>query len=325
MKRALVAGAGGFIGHHLVKYLKGQGYWVRGYDIKRPQYEETMADEFLLGDLRYYENAVAAVKDVDEVYQLAADMGGIGYINSIDAPIMRNNLYINLNMLDAALNAPVTSFTFTSSACVYPKYKQEQADVIGLVEDDVMPADPDHGYGWEKLTMEKLCEYYRKDHELKTHIARLHNVYGPLGTYDGGREKAPAALCRKVSQAEKNGTIEVWGDGQQTRSFMFVNDCVRGLHMLAQSDIACPLNIGTEELVSINSMLLTIQTIASKPNLKVTHNLDAIQGVRGRNSDNTKVKAMLGWEPEVKLFDGLKETYSWINQQCLKAKLSVAE
>ena len=235
-KRALVTGAGGFIGHHLVKYLKRQGYWVRGVDIKEPEFGETQADEFELLDLRKFDNCLLAARDVDEVYHLAADMGGIGYITAYHAKIASNSSRINLHMLEAAHKLGVDRFLFSSSACVYPQHLQNEADVAPLNEQDAWPADPEPGYGLEKLYMEKLCEYYYEDFGMETRVVRFHNVFGPEGTYEGGKEKAPAAICRKVAEAEDGSSIEVWGDGEQTRTFMYVDDCVEGIYRIMQSD-----------------------------------------------------------------------------------------
>jgi len=310
-KHVLVTGAGGFIGHHLAKYLKEKGYRVRGADLKEPEYEPTAADEFLTVDLRKRESCDQVCEGIDEVYHLAADMGGIGYITASHAAIARNNTLINVNMLDAALDAGVQLFLFSSSACVYPQYKQDDADVTPLEEGDAWPADPEPGYGLEKLYMEKLCEYYREDHGLETRVVRFHNVYGPLGAYEGGKEKAPAALCRKVALAEDGGEIEVWGDGEQTRSFLYIDDCVEGVHRLMRSDFPGPLNLGTDRLVTINELVDIIADAAGKT-IHKRYDLSKPQGVRGRNSDNGRLREVLGWEPGAKLEAGLGETYRWI-------------
>ena len=314
MKTITVTGAGGFIGHHLVKRLKAEGNYVIGVDLKYPEYEPSPADQFHLWDLRDFKSAQAATYQVDEVYALAADMGGIGYITAHLADIARNNALINLNTLEAARVNMVARYLYTSSACVYAHDKQVSADVTPLKEEDAYPAMPEPGYGWEKLFSEEMCRYYQKDYGMDIKIVRFHNVYGPLGTYDGGKEKSPAALCRKVAKIEDGGTIEIWGDGLQSRSFMFIDDCVEGLIRLMDSDYNEPLNLGTEELVSINELAGIISGIAGK-SVSLTHDLSAPQGVRGRNSDNTRLREVLGWEPGIKLIDGLRPTYFWIKSQ----------
>ncbi|WP_332692906.1 NAD-dependent epimerase/dehydratase family protein [Bosea sp. (in: a-proteobacteria)] len=312
-KIALVTGAGGFIGHHLVSYLVAQGRQVRGVDIKAPEYEPSRAQEFALLDLRVAGNCEKAVAGVDEVYHLAADMGGIGYITSSHAAITLHNTLINVNMVKSAREAGVKRFLFSSSACIYPQYLQHKPDVTPLREDDAFPADPEEGYGLEKLYMEKMCQYFSEDWGFPTRTVRFHNVYGPLGTYDGGREKAPAAICRKIASAPDGATIEIWGDGQQTRSFMHVDDCVEGIVRIMQSDYDRPLNLGTDELVSIDQLVDMVAEIAGKRIVK-RHDRSRPQGVRGRNSDNSRLREVLGWEPRIELREGLQPTYRWIAQ-----------
>jgi nucleoside-diphosphate-sugar epimerase len=319
----LVTGAGGFIGHHLVKRLKHDGFWVRGVDLKLPEYEASAANEFKLLDLRDYQACLEATAGIDEVYNLAADMGGIGYITAFLADIARNNVLINAHMLEASRRSGVERYLFSSSACVYAQSKQKSADVTPLKEEDAYPAEPEPGYGWEKLYSEELCHYFRKDHGLETRIVRFHNVYGPLGTYDGGKEKAPAAVSRKVAYAQDGGEIEVWGDGQQTRSFMYVDDCVEGLIRLMNSDYCEALNLGTDELISVDGLVELVCKIAGK-RLRIRHDLTKPQGVRGRNSDNSRLREVLGWEPKILLEEGLKITYPWIENQVTRTLEPVA-
>jgi nucleoside-diphosphate-sugar epimerase len=314
MERVLVTGAGGFIGHHLVTDLKRRGYWVRGVDIKYPEYTDIDADEFEIRDLRRFDEALAATRGVDHVYALAADMGGMGFISNHHAQILHNNALINLNTMEAARINEVSRYLYTSSACVYPEHLQENADVTPLKESDAFPADPQDAYGWEKLITEKLAEYYQSDYGLETRTVRFHNIYGPYGTYDGGREKVPAALSRKVAKVEAGGAIEVWGDGEQTRSFCYIDDCVEGIYRLMQSDYSEPLNLGRDRMVTINELAEIIISISGKPDISIEH-VDGPQGVRGRNSDNSLLREVLGWEPGTALEQGLVPTYRWIEKQ----------
>jgi nucleoside-diphosphate-sugar epimerase len=315
MEKILVTGAGGFIGHHLVRYLKNKGYWVRGVDIKYPEFSsKNEADEFLLLDLRDFRNAMEAVKGIDKVYQLAANMGGIGFITKVKADVVRDNVLINVNMAEASRLAGVKRIFFSSSACVYPGYKQREEKITPLKESDAYPADPEDGYGWEKLFSEHIYEKFNQDYGLDIRIARYHNIFGPEGTYEGGREKAPAAICRKIALAKDGDEIEIWGDGNQTRSFCYVQDCVEGSYRLMESNFMGPLNIGSDRLVTINEMVDIVAKIAGKK-VKKKHLLDKPQGVRGRNSDNTLCKKVLGWEPKISLEEGLEKTYKWIEKQ----------
>jgi nucleoside-diphosphate-sugar epimerase len=313
--KVLVTGAGGFIGHHLVTYLKRHGYWVRGVDIKVPEFTEIDADEFELLDLRRWDNCLQATRGVHQVYALAADMGGMGFISANHAQILHNNALINIHTLEAARVHGVSRYFFTSSACVYPEYKQTDADVVPLKEEDVYPAQPQDAYGWEKLIVERICEHYREDFGLETRIVRFHNIFGPLGTWEGGREKAPAALCRKVAVAKLTGNpeVEIWGDGEQTRSFCYIDDCVVGIHKLMQSDYCEPLNLGQDHLVTINELVDIIAEIAGVKIVK--KHVSGPQGVRGRNSDNTRLCQVLGWQPQISLEEGLARTYTWIEEQ----------
>jgi nucleoside-diphosphate-sugar epimerase len=315
MTKVLVTGAGGFIGHHLVTFLKKHGYWVRGVDQKAPEYAPTEADEFLKLDLRRWENCLTATRGIDETYALAADMGGMGFISAHHAEILHNNSLINIHTLDAAREHGVKRYLYSSSACVYPEYKQTSAEVVPLKEEDAYPAQPQDAYGWEKLVTERLCTHYREDYGLETRIVRFHNIFGPLGTWDGGREKAPAAMCRKVALAKltKNPEIEIWGDGEQTRSFCYIDDCVTGIHRLMRSDYHHPLNLGQDRMVTINELA---DLVANAAGIKIRgKHIDGPQGVRGRNSDNTRLREVLKWEPEISLEEGLARTYRWIEQQ----------
>jgi nucleoside-diphosphate-sugar epimerase len=316
--RISVTGAGGFIGHHLVHRLKQEGYWVRGVDLKHPEFASSSADEFWLLDLRRWENCLEATSGVEQIYNLAADMGGIGYITQYLADIFHNNILINTHMLEASRLNGARRFLFSSSACVYAGYRQKNADVTALREEDAYPAEPEPGYGWEKLATEELCRYYAKDHGFETRIVRFHNVYGPLGTYEGGKEKAPAAVCRKVALATDGDEVEIWGDGLQTRSFMHVDDCVEGLTRLMASDYREPLNLGTDRLIAINDLFDLVCRIAGK-RLRRKNDVSKPQGVRGRNSDNSRLRQVLGWEPSISLDEGLRTTYCWIEQELLRA------
>ena len=309
--RILVTGAGGFVAHHLVKRLKADGHWVRGADLKEPEYEPSPADDFLIADLRQFEECVRATEGVEDVYNLAADMGGIGYITANHSVLTRNNVLVNSHMPEASRLANVQRYLYTSSACVYPSFLQHAEDVTPLKETDAIPADPEKGYGWEKLFAEQLAQYYHEENGLDVRIVRFHNIYGPLGAYDGGREKAPAAIMRKVAEAEEDSSIEIWGDGEQTRSFCYVDDCVEGLVRIMDSGYNSPLNLGTDELVTVNQ-LVDITCEAAGKTLTREHDLSQPQGVRGRNSDNSLLRQTIGWEPQTTLSEGIGRTYAWI-------------
>jgi len=316
MKKAVVCGAGGFIGAHLVKRLKKDGYWVRGADLKFPEYCETEADDFAIGDLRE-QSFCRAVIDTrfDEVYQLAADMGGAGYIftGEHDADIMRNSAAVNLNLLDACHKRNIKKIFYSSSACVYPEYNQSDPNNPLCSEESAYPAAPDSEYGWEKLFSERLYMAYRRNYGIETHVARYHNIFGPEGTWDGGREKVPAAVCRKIARAHNHDEIEVWGDGRQTRSFLYIDECLDGTTRLLRSGFSGPVNVGSEEMVTINQLIDMVADIAGK-RIERRH-VDGPQGVRGRNSDNRLIREKLNWAPTKSLRWGLEKTYAWIERQ----------
>jgi len=317
MKTALVCGAGGFIGGHLVKRLKREGFWVRGVDLKFHEYSDTEADDFVVADLREQANVRAVIdRKFDEVYQLAADMGGAGYIftGEHDADIMHNSASINLNVLDAAYKRNIQRIFYSSSACMYPAYNQEDPDNPNCAESSAYPAAPDSEYGWEKLFSERLYLTYGRNYGMQTRVARYHNIFGPEGTWDGGKEKAPAAMCRKVAKIDgSEGSIDMWGDGKQTRSFLYVDECVEGTTRLLRSNVNVPVNIGSEEMVTLNQLALTVAQIAGKK-IDINH-IPGPTGVRGRNSDNTLINQLLGWAPSQPLRSGLEKTYSWIDAQ----------
>lgn len=319
-KKALVCGAGGFIGGHLVKRLQDEGYWVRGVDLKRNEWGNDTADDFVKGDLRDPRLCEEILSDVefDEIYQLAADMGGAGYIftGEHDADVMHNSATINLNMADLAQKKGVGKIFYSSSACMYPEYNQEDPDNPKCSEDSAYPAMPDSEYGWEKLFSERLYLTYHRNYGLDVRIARFHNIFGPQGTWQGGREKAPAALCRKVAEADEGGQVEVWGDGKQTRSFLYIDECVEGVRRLMESDFTGPVNIGSEEMISINDFTKMIIDISGK-NLSI-NNVPGPEGVRGRNSDNRLIEEKLGWAPSMPLREGVEKTYRWIQEQVKK-------
>src|SRR5262245_30942448 len=315
--KVLVTGAGGFIGHHLTKYLVERGHWVRGVDIKEPEYEATAANEFALLDLTNMDNCLKATRGIDQVYGLAANMGGIGFIESHKAEIVRDNTLMNLQSIEAARQNGVQRYLYTSSACIYPGYKQNETDISPLREEDAYPADAEDGYGWEKLYMERVCRHYTEDFGLDTRVVRFHNIFGPLGTYDGGREKSPAAICRKVALAEDGDEIEVWGDGLQTRSYCYIDDCVEGIYRLMQSNHRVPINLGQDRMISINELVDIVSQIAGK-RIGKRYDTTKPQGVRGRNSDNTRLREVLKWEPQISLEDGLARTYVWIEGELKK-------
>lgn len=315
-KTAIVCGAGGFIGGHLVKRLKEEGYWVRGIDLKENEYGNNYADDFIIGDLRDPRVCEALFdRDFDEVYQLAADMGGAGYIftGEHDAEVMHNSATINLNMVEASRISNVKKIFYSSSACMYPEYNQLDPDNPKCSEESAYPAAPDSEYGWEKLFSERLYLAYNRNYKMEVRIARFHNIYGPQGTWTGGKEKAPAAMCRKVSETEDGGVIEVWGDGKQTRSFLYIDECVDAIRKLVNSDFTGPVNVGSEEMIAINDLVKMVADVSKK---KIgIKNIPGPTGVRGRNSDNKLIREKLNWAPSQSLLDGITKTYAWINTQ----------
>ena len=341
-KTALVCGAGGFIGGHMVRRLKAEGYWVRGVDIKRPEYSETAADEFITGDLTdikfvervtkfsgyqgnfYYSTPEAMKEPFDEIYQYAADMGGAGYIFSgeNDSEVMFNSATINLNilrcqqLLNKQKETNQTKIFYSSSACMYPEYAQEETNNPGLRESDAYPAGPDSEYGWEKLFSERLYLTYNRNHDIPVRIARFHNIFGPEGTWCGGKEKSPAAMCRKVAEAADGGEVEIWGDGEQTRSFLYIDECIEATRRLMESDFLGPVNIGSEEMVTINTLADTAAKVAGKTIVK--KHIDGPLGVRGRNSNNDLIREKLGWDYSQTLEEGIRKTYNWITEQIAK-------
>jgi len=324
MERILITGGGGFIGSHLARHLYSQGNYVRVVDIRFDDYiQEEYYSEKLKLDLRNFKNCLTATKGIDKVYNFAANMGGIGFITAVGAEVMHDNLLINTCMLEASIRNKVKRYLFSSSACVYPTYKQKTPTVKGLREEDAYPADPDNFYGWEKLTTEKMCEAYQRDHDLNIRIVRYHNIYGPEGTYKGGREKSPAALCRKVAEASNPGTITIWGDGNQTRSYCYINDCIKGTIMLMESDYDKPMNIGSERLITVDQLADMIIRISGK-NITKRYDLTAPQGVRGRNADIDLARKVLGWEPKVSLEEGLTKTYKWVEMKCIEDRKNMS-
>lgn len=325
MKKALVCGAGGFIGGHLVERLKSEGFWVRAVDLKENEYRKSSADDFVIGDLTN-PVVVAMVLDqpFDEVYQLAADMGGAGYIftGDNDANVMHNSATINLNIASQAVKVGARKIFYSSSACMYPAYNQEDPDNPKCSEESAYPAAPDSEYGWEKLFSERLYFAYQRNYGLDVRVARFHNIFGPYGTYKGGKEKAPAALCRKVAEADETGVIEVWGDGKQTRSFLYIDECIEAVRRLMNSDFIGPVNIGSEEMVSINQLAEMISGLAGK-NISV-RNIPGPTGVRGRNSDNKLIREKLNWAPSQPLIEGLQHTYAWISSKIAQPQEAVA-
>jgi GDP-D-mannose 3', 5'-epimerase len=316
MPAALVCGAGGFIGSHLVKRLKREGFWVRGVDLKFPAFSDTEADDFVVGDLRDQSFCRQIIdRRFDEVYQLAADMGGAGYIftGEHDADVMHNSATINLNMLDACQKRNIRGLFYSSSACMYPEHNQQDPDNPNCAEDSAYPANPDSEYGWEKLFSERLYLAYNRNYGMQNRVARYHNIFGPEGTWDGGKEKAPAAVCRKVARAPNNSEVEIWGDGTQTRSFLYIDECLEGTIRLTRSDFSGPVNVGSEEMVTINQLVDLVADIAGKKIIK--KHIPGPLGVRGRNSDNKLIEQKLGWKPSAALRAGLEKSYEWIERQ----------
>ena len=320
MKRILVNGAGGFIGGHMVKRLKAEGYWVRGVDIKHHDFFVPPADEFVLGDLRDQSVAADVVENIDEVYQFAADMGGAGYVFSgeHDADVMHNSATINLNTLHFGVKAGVRKFFYSSSACMYPEYNQLDPQNPKCSEDSAYPAAPDSEYGWEKLFSERLYFSYMRNYGIEVRVARFHNIFGPEGTWTGGKEKAPAAMCRKVAEAQDGGEIEIWGDGLQTRSFLYIDECLEGVRRLVDSEFTGPVNIGSDEMVTINQLAAMAMEIAGKR--LTTKHIPGPLGVRGRNSDNRLIEKKLGWRPSLALREGLEKTYKWVSAQVVASE-----
>lgn len=320
-KKALVLGAGGFIGGHLVKRLKNEGYWVRGVDVKKHVYRKSPADEFIVGDLRDQKICKKVFNlPFDDVYQLAADMGGAGYIftGDHDADVMHNSAQINLNVLHFGRLAKIKKIFFSSSACIYPERNQMDPNNPNCEESSAYPAAPDSEYGWEKIFGERMYLAYKRNYGMEVHIARFHNIFGPEGSWNNGKEKSPAAMCRKVAETKDGGTIEMWGDGKQTRSYLYIDECLNGVRRLMKSKFTGPVNIGSEEMVSINELAGMVMKVAGKK-LKIKH-IKGPLGVRGRSSDNRLVKKKLGWAPSTKLYDGLEKTYAWINEQVQKGR-----
>jgi GDP-D-mannose 3',5'-epimerase len=317
--RVLVTGAGGFIGHHLVSFLRAQGYWVRGVDVKAPEFCASDAHEFELADLRNWQDCLRAMVGIDEVYALAADAGRVGFNSSNHAQILHNNALIDLHCIEAARQNGVTRYLYSSSACVYPEHRQRVTNCVPLKEEDAYPAAPQDAEGWDKLVGERLCTHYRQDYGLQTRIVRFYSIFGPLGPWLGGQENAPAALCRKIAAAQLEGLneIEIWGDGEETRSFCYIDDCIIGMHKLMRSDYREPLNLGQDRIVSINELASIIERIAGVQ-INIKH-VPGPQGVRGRNSDNTRLKEVLRWEPQISLEEGLRRTYLWIEKQVREA------